>query len=393
MKKTFADNRILLKILSGLIAIILWIAITYTEDPVITQALTGISVSFEGEQQLENNGLTIVNRKSQPDISVIVRGTRSSVISALDSITASVDVSEIKTAGSSVLPIKYSYPTSSVTLVKSRQTEMTVETEKIVTRSIPVRIETENADKNTEFIVKSECAADKVKVRGAESAVYNISYGLAEVDVSGVTRTSMQDYTYNFYDEKNNKLSDENIIYRSHNTLTVENTVYKKVSVPVEISADDETLEMYSMTVKSQSASNVDVGVEDGTSVTAIKAVVRREEGKTEYETELIVPEGVYVPEKNRKVTAVCQFEPKILTEITVPVTVKNAPEGVNITIEPKEIKVSVKGSESTVGSGKITAELDAAGVTADGLVPVKVTAVGDITVVGSYSVEAKINQ
>ena len=201
MKKIFKDNRILLKILSGLIAIILWFAITYTEDPVISQALTDIPITFEGERELENSGLTVVNKSKLPDVTVIVRGTRSNVISALGSISASVDVSGITASGSSILPIKYSYPTNGITMVKSKLSDLEIQTEKLVTRNIPVRIEPENADKNPEFIVKSVCSVSSVKVRGAESAVYDISYGLAEVDVSGVTKTSSQDYTYSFYVE------------------------------------------------------------------------------------------------------------------------------------------------------------------------------------------------
>ena len=392
MKKIFKDNRILLKILSGLIAVILWFAITYTEDPVISQALTDIPVTFEGERELENNGLTVVNESKLPDVTVIVRGTRSNVISALDSITASVDVSGITTSGSSILPIKYSYPSNAVTMVKSKLTDLEIQTEKLVTRNIPVRIEPENADKNLEFMVKSVCSISSVKVRGAESAVYDISYGLASVDVSGVTKTSSQDYTYSFYDEKNNRLPDDNILYRSHNTLTVENTVYKKVNVPVELTADDLTAENFSMTVKSQNLQTVDIGVEDGVEVTSVKAVITREEGKTEYETELIVPKGVYIPDKSRKITAVCQFDPKILTEVTVPVIVKNAPEGKTVTVEPKEINVSVKGSQSNVASGKITAEIDASNVTGEALIPVEITADSGVTIIGSYSVTAKIN-
>lgn len=393
MKKIFKDNRILLKILSGLIAIILWFAITYTEDPVISQALTDIPITFEGERELENSGLTVVNKSKLPDVTVIVRGTRSNVISALASISASVDVSGITASGSSILPIKYSYPSNGITMVKSKLSDLEIQTEKLVTRNIPVRIEPENADKNPEFIVKSVCSVSSVKVRGAESAVYDISYGLAEVDVSGVTKTSSQDYTYSFYDEKNNRLSDDNILYRSHNALTVENTVYKKINVPVELAADDVTAENFSMTVKNQSAQNVDIGVEDGVEVTSVKAIIVREEGKTEYETELIVPNGVYIPDKSRKISAVCQFEPKILTEVTVPVTVKNTPEGKTVTFEPKEITVSVKGSQSAVGSGKINAEIDASAVTGEEQpIPVEITADSSVTVIGSYSVTAKIN-
>lgn len=392
MKKLFTDNRILLKILSGLIAIILWFAITYTEDPVISQVLMGIPVTFEGEEQLEENGLIVVNKGAIPDISVTVRGNRSNVISSIGSISAIVDVSGINQAGSSMMPVRYSYPSGVVALTKSKMNEITVETEKLVTRNIPVRIEMENADKNTEFMVKSECENKNVKVRGAESAVYGISYAMAEVDVSNITATGTQEYMYSFYDEKNNRLPGDNILYRSHKTLTVENIVYRKLTVPVEVTADDATRETYSMTVKNQSVTSVEIGVESGVTVDSVHAVISREEGKTEYETEIILPEGVYMPDKNRKVTVVCQFEPKVLSEVTVPVTVSNVPEGRTAYVEPKEITVSVKCGETTDPSGQITATADASDDPGgEGTVTVAISAPKEIEVVGAYSVTVRI--
>lgn len=391
MKKLFKDSRFLLKILSALIAVILWFAITYTEDPIITQVITGVNVEFLGEDDLENNGLIVTNKKNLPDIAVSVRGTRSNVISAIGSITAQVDVSDITRSGSNDLQIKYLYPTTGVTLVKSRTDSLTIETEKLVTRSIPVRIDVENADKNTDLIVKSVCTEDHVKVRGAESAVYGISYGKATVDVSGVTASSTQDYVYNFYDEKNNRLSGDNILYKSSPTIPVENTVYKRLSVPVQLIADEASNELYSMTVKGQSATSVDIGVEDGTEISALIAVITREEGKTEYEAELTVPDGVYLPEKSKKITAVCLFETKQLTEITVPVTIENVPEGKTATIEPAEIEITIKCA-GIPSPDKITATADAEGLD-DGAysAEVSVTAEDGITVIGAYTATLKI--
>ena len=79
------DNKLLLKILSALAAIVLWFAITYTEDPIISQYLSDINIVFDGEEELHSNGLIITNKDSLPTVSATIRGNRSSVISSISS--------------------------------------------------------------------------------------------------------------------------------------------------------------------------------------------------------------------------------------------------------------------------------------------------------------------
>ena len=120
------NNKTVLKILSGLVAVVLWFAITYTEDPIISQSLGDITIEYEGEKRLMDNGLIIVNKDEIPDISVVIRGKRSSVISAIGSVVASCDVSGIETSGENTVEVKYIYPTSSITMAKTKTKEITV---------------------------------------------------------------------------------------------------------------------------------------------------------------------------------------------------------------------------------------------------------------------------
>ena len=143
------------KILSAIIAVILWTAITYTEDPIITQTITGINISFAGEERLNENGLAIINRKELPTVSVVIRGKRNNVIDALDKIYAVADVSSIKSAGKNQLTLSYNYPTDKVALEKAKTKEIPVETEALISREIPVKIEAKNRNKSDDHIIKS----------------------------------------------------------------------------------------------------------------------------------------------------------------------------------------------------------------------------------------------
>ena len=258
------NSKLLLKILSALIAIVLWFAITYTEDPAISQTLTGVNLEIKGENDLNANGFAIVNKDELPSLSVVIRGSRSNVISALGEIYASVDVSSVKNTGENVISVSYSYPSDRVVLEKVRVRELTVETEALISREIPVKIEVTNRDKNSDFIVKCESKIDAVTVSGAENTVYNIAYAKVRVDASKISKTNTQECLYELYTEKGELVSEESIVNKSRRTVTVESTVYEKTELAVKVVLSEESREDYGILIKNIEKNTVEAGISEG---------------------------------------------------------------------------------------------------------------------------------
>ncbi len=388
--KIDVNNKILLKILSGFIAIFLWAAITYTEDPVISQTISGIQVKFEGEKELAENGLVITNSDSLPDISVVIRGTRSNVISSMGSVTAVADVSGISEKGTNTVSLKYNYPSGGITLVKSKTQEVTVETEKLVSRIVPIKVKTINQEKNLTHLIEAVSSREGMEIRGAESEIYKIDYAQAVIDVSEKTENEEKEYTYKFYDDEDDVISGSTVIYRELNTVNVKTTAYKKVNIPVTVVIHEDFNDNYVLKLKSISVQNVDAGVPEGAIVKEAKAVVS-ELTKTQAEILLTVPDGVYIPEEKRKVKVEYQLEPKILKEVEVEVTADNVPEGKTAEIYSKKIKVSVKGAESEISADKIKATIDMMS-TQSNIYHVQFDLPEGLEIVGSYTTEAVLH-
>lgn len=301
--KNIKKSKLLLKILSAIIAVILWTAITYTEDPVITQTITGIEIEFSGEETLNDNGLAIINRNEMPAVSVVVRGKRNSVIEALDKIYAVADVSSIKATGQKQIPISYNYPTEKVSLEKIRTKEIPVETEALISREIPIKISVKNRDKNEDNVIKSVSEAEYITVSGAENTVYKISYARVQLDIGKVSKTSTQNCIYELCNEKGEVISEENIVSKSSEAVSVKNTVYEKTALPINIVLDDEHREDYDFEVKSIEKKTVYAGLDEGIAIDSIDAVVTPKKNETTFEAELVIPEGVYIPEEERTVS------------------------------------------------------------------------------------------
>ena len=389
--KDVKNKKLLLKILSTVIAIILWTAITYTEDPVITQTITGIDVSLLGEETLNDNGLAIINRKELPSVSVVVRGKRNSVIEALDKIYATADVSSIKSAGQKEVLISYNYPKDKVSIEKIKTKEIPVETETLISREIPVKLEIKNREKNENHIIKPVSETKHITVSGAENTIYKISYARVQLDVGKVSKTSTQNCIYELCNEKGEVVSEENIVSKSSETIAVKNTVYTKTNLPINLVIDEEYQEDYDFELKSIEKKTVDVGLDDGIKLDHINAVLIPRKGETNFEAKLEMPEGVYIPEEDRTVSVTVELLKKTVKEMTVSVTPVNEPEGLIATVSPRKKTIQIRTAKD-IDDIKLTATVDVSEMRTDEeVLPVKIKADSGVEVIGSYSVTVKL--
>ena len=388
--KLKSNNKLILKILSGLVALVLWFAITYTEDPIISQNLGDISIEFEGEKRLTDNGLIIINKEKIPNLSAVIRGKRSSVISAIGTVTASCDVSEIETAGENLVEVKYIYPTSTITMAKIKTKEITVETQKLVTRNIPVRITLKNPDKNEEFIVNPKSVAEKIRIKGAETDVYSVSYAAVEVDVTDMSSNNTQEYFYKLCDKDGNVVPQDNIIYKSSDTVSIENFVYKKVELPVKVELSQELSQTHYLTVKNISAEKLNVGLIEDVNVTELTAVIKTISENGEYKLELTAPEGIYLPEESRKITATCEVVPLVKKETEIKVEIQNNQDK-KLTASPENVKVLLNVPEGMDVSGKVKAFVDVKDAEDGDTLPVIIEMPDYVECIGEYTVKVYI--
>lgn len=66
MKKAFSSDTAF-RIYSVLIAILLWAFVVYNQNPESTKTVTGITVSYANEAELESQGLVILKSEREPD--------------------------------------------------------------------------------------------------------------------------------------------------------------------------------------------------------------------------------------------------------------------------------------------------------------------------------------
>ncbi len=392
--KIIKDKKLLLKILSALIAIVLWFAITYTEDPAVNQHITNINAVFSGEAQLRERGLTMVNKDELPALSAEIRGNRSKVIASLGVVSAHIDVSNIHDVGTHEVSVQYRYPQDMVTLTKTKVSTVSVEVEKILSRDIPIKIEADTSGRDNDRLVSVKSNNETLNVRGAQSVVEKIAYAKAIIDASEITVNGDMNYSYKLYDAEDNVLSEKNIISKSQNTVLVTGTVYKKAELPVRVVLADSLKANYTLKVKKQSVESLTVGLPDNATVTQLLAVLddNATRERSPITLQIQIPDGIYCPADNLSITVEYELLPRTLHDIEVSVTADNVPEGQEVQINPEKIKVTVKCSKNDAVAEKISATINAEDLSEDDkTVKVDVAAEENIDIIGEYTVTAKL--
>ncbi len=395
--KMINDNKLLLKIFSALIAIVLWFAVTYTEDPSINQHLNRLDTVFYNEDVLLRRGLIIVNKDELPSFSVTVRGRRSNVISSLKDVFASIDVSNITTAGEHQIEVDYIYPTDSVVLTKAKLSSVTVTAEKLVTREIPVKITAKPNKKSKDFIIESTSDVKTIKVSGAQSTVEKIALAVVWVDETDISSDCTTNYPFELFDENGNVLNERNIASKNHVTISVDHTLYDKVETNVNVRLSDELENYYTLDVTEQDVKKVFVGVEEGVEIDYLDAIFEKKHLDQDSETltlTLSAPDGIYIPEDSKNINIKYNISKKAVFEVEVPVSAKNVPDGHSVSMTPDKIKVRIKSSKDDASVENITATLDARNLTrgARENAILTVTAKDNIQVLGTYTTSATLN-
>lgn len=371
------EKKFFLQILSLAAAIVLWFAITYSEDPVIKISINNIQLKTIGENSLINNELIFVNKNNLPNISIEVRGKRSDVTNILNSVTAVVDISDITEEGEYTKELTFDIPNNSVTLVKKRISSITIKVEKSVSKTIPVYVMQTNAAENKNMLVKSTPALTQITISGTTDDISKTKEALISVDIGNITADNHKKYPVNLADSNHTVLTPENPMHMSSTEISVNNKCYMKKTLNIALNTQLD-FSGYQILVKSFSPETVEVGIEsdDFDTINTIYAdfesgIALSTDGK--YKMKLIIPENVYCPAPPKELTMTADIEGISTETISVPIASENLADGLSATLSQDSVSVEMTGAKSKMA--EVKAKVDLSGLIAGTYnLPVKFT-------------------
>lgn len=245
------DKDFMLKVLSLLFAIILWSYVRSDGNIIITRNFKNIDVTFEGQEELKNNNLTIISPK-EFSVDVELKGYNSYMRTASrDGISAKVILNNL-TEGDHSVPISVSYIDSGITVSKVSQKTIPFKIDKIVSDNFNASIII-NSNPSPGYSVGDVENFENVKVTGASTIVNKVEKLEVNVDVSKLTETASVNSKVTAYDTNGN-IIDDLIIEPS--TIKVKVPILKTKTLPIVIeytNSDSENIAISDFTIEPSS--------------------------------------------------------------------------------------------------------------------------------------------
>ncbi len=164
------QNKLALKIICTLLAVVLWIYVSYQENPTMTKTIDNVPITLSGEQALNENGLSVYS-VSDNSISVIANAKRLTLARLTNKNTTGViNVSSFRKPGKYSVHVAVSSNITSDPVFTAKGKNIVVVIEPIETKSFNVDVSFEQNEATSDFKVKSHSTSDKkVTVKAPES--------------------------------------------------------------------------------------------------------------------------------------------------------------------------------------------------------------------------------
>lgn len=297
-----------LKVISLVVAVLLWFYVILVVDPSVDIPVKDIPLRYANQNVLEERGLSLV---ADPDATVElkIRGSRKKIANIDNkNIYATVDLANMTKVGTFTLPISISIPYEYDEIVSKKPNNATVVIDKIVTVARGVEIKTEGSVANGYIAGTPETSITSVTLKGASTLIDRIYGVAATLDFDGRTGDISDKEQLYFVDSKGKEIDKKDSIYDSVSMdvdkVDIKCSVMKLKTVPVRVDASalgDEykvTVQPANVTIYAENEILRDV-IEIATK--SINADILVEEGKQT--VELAVPEGVSMRDGIKEVT------------------------------------------------------------------------------------------
>ena len=186
------------KLLSVIVAIVIWYVVVDLNDPVETNSYP-VKVTVENEAYIANGKQIYHIDDSYKTVNVFLRANRSTLRHITsDDITVTADLTQIVDLNREPVMVPLSatcsgVPQTGLTLARAA---IPISIESIATKTFPVMVDTGDSNPSQEYeVAEATPNPDQVVISGPESIINQIDSVIARIDVTGMTQSSTKKAT------------------------------------------------------------------------------------------------------------------------------------------------------------------------------------------------------
>ena len=307
MGKKIRKRDILFRAVSLLVAIGLWVYVSYVESPEIEVWFSGIPVTYANGDALSALNLIRDTENETETVSIKVKGSRGKLFSlSSHDISAKVDLAGISAASHYSLPVQISFPVDGFTVVDKKPYNIPVTVETALTKELPVYADVSGTPDESCAVTKMTPSVKTVKVTGAASLMSSVSSCVAAVNVDGLAEEKELAAELKIRFADGTFLEDNSKVSFPDETVSVLVEMNKTVSLPVHANIEEKE----GVAVKNVQVTPGEVEVSGDYKAVAKCPYIETEpiqiEGTTGTETKIAplkIPEGISLTGKLKTVS------------------------------------------------------------------------------------------
>ncbi len=200
---------ITIKIISVLIAVILWLFVSNSTNPFVPKTFTNIPVKIENESYLDQNNYIIKN-KYKTSIDVTIRGRQEAIDKVRTSdFEASLDFSQIQSVNDKTLKITGPICTQKdVQIVSVNPPSIDVQLARNKNGTFPVELKSNITMKPGYILVKAPTMTpDSYPIFAEESIINSVGTIKASIDIKNLDRDTTQTVVCKVYNKEGNEIT------------------------------------------------------------------------------------------------------------------------------------------------------------------------------------------
>ena len=417
MKQFFQKHDILLRLLSILVAFILWIVVRDADNPVKQNTFRDIPVTITGEEALlERLGLSVI--ESPDAVNVVVEGRNNEITDPVlrRRLTASIDVSQITDGADEYsLPVQLSVGNPDVDPVRADPMRVSVLVDKVTTATVPIRIDVTGTPANGYRVGQAlPAVTETVTVEGPEAELREIAYAYGTVSADARNSTFTVESAISLYNDAGEPITGTHLTMQT-DTVNVRVPIYPIETIPLRVALKDgETLKS-NQVVASISPESINVLGDQNTLAELTEIMLGEidlDSVRTDVpiEMEIPLPDGVRLDEgqsSTAQVTITVKEEENVSTNSVVvtnfvPTDTAQGATPYHVRVLTESVEIELRGAGSMLeqvdtGSFSIGLTFDSASLgigrhTVKGVVAATSLPVGVTVVEGDVEVEIEIS-
>ena len=322
--KNLVNNNIGMKVLSVLIAILIWLLVANINDPVRTERFSDIPVTIINESALTDLGYAYEVVEGS-EVSITVEGKRSILgdMSASD-FQAVADFSKLSEVDAVPIDVTARKYANQLDITLGNINTMKIKKDAVVSVSVPVNIILEGEPADGYAVGNMTGTPNLVKVTGPENLLSSAKEIRAEVDIDGISHDVTTTADPVLYDD-NNEVIDSTQVQMDTSSIDVQISLWKTKLVDVNLHFIGTPADGYEMTAFDYEPKQILIAASDDVldDITAITLPNISVEGLTEnYEEDIALdedalPDGVILADDTQDVKVQATIEQRVTHRIS----------------------------------------------------------------------------